>query len=133
MQQRKAVRLRGRGLRESRRARRRPGLKGAALYNAGNAHWGDQRIDDAIEKYKAALRENPADPDAKHNLELAQQKRRNGKNPQDGDRKPEPREGRMSPEDAERLLQALTQRENEARHKANARRPQEPPAEMIGK
>lgn len=105
-----------------------PVLKGAALYNAGNAHWGDQRIDDAIEKYKAALRENPADPDAKHNLELAQQKKKERKKPQDGDRKPEPREGRMSPEDAERLLQALTQRENEARHKANARPPQEPPA-----
>jgi Ca-activated chloride channel family protein len=105
-----------------------PTVKGAALYNAGNALLSDQKLDAAIGKYKAALRENPADPDAQHNLELAQLKKKEQKKPRDGDKKPEPRSGQMSPEDAERLLQALAQQENEARKKANARKPQEPPA-----
>ncbi len=43
----------------------------SASYNAGNAYLGTGQIEPAIEAYKAALRQNPGDEDAKHNLELA--------------------------------------------------------------
>jgi Ca-activated chloride channel family protein len=46
-------------------------LSSSAYYNAGNAlvKAGDPKA--AIEAYKASLKRNPADPDAKYNLELA--------------------------------------------------------------
>ena len=40
-------------------------------YNLGNAQVQLNDIEGAIRSYKSALRLNPADPDAKHNLELA--------------------------------------------------------------
>lgn len=49
-----------------------PALSGAAAYDAGNALFKLGRYDEAIEAYKHALRTNPEDIDAKHNLELAQ-------------------------------------------------------------
>ncbi len=42
-------------------------------YNRGNYHFQQQLFDTAIEDYKAALRRDPADLDAKYNLELALQ------------------------------------------------------------
>jgi len=52
-----------------------PTLAGAAAYDAGNALFKLGRYDEAIEAFKQALRTNPADVDAKHNLELAQKKK----------------------------------------------------------
>jgi Ca-activated chloride channel family protein len=46
-------------------------LAGNAFYNAGNAFMQMRDVAAAAESYRAALIENPADPDAKHNLELA--------------------------------------------------------------
>ncbi|MBN2004688.1 MAG: tetratricopeptide repeat protein [Anaerolineae bacterium] len=48
-------------------------LAAQAWYNLGNAHFDAQQWDQAIESYKASLRLNPGDADAKHNLELALQ------------------------------------------------------------
>jgi Ca-activated chloride channel family protein len=48
-----------------------PGLSPAAHYNLGNARLADGDADGAVEAYKEALREQPANQDAKHNLELA--------------------------------------------------------------
>ena len=42
-----------------------------STYNAGNALYGAGEHEQAIEMYKQALRYNPNDADAKHNLELA--------------------------------------------------------------
>lgn len=58
-----------------------PGLSPAAHYNLGNAKLAAGDADGAVEAYKEALREQPANQDAKHNLELAlreAQKRRMG-------------------------------------------------------
>lgn len=49
-----------------------PKLQARSAYNAGNAFFRQSQFDEAVEKYKQALRLNPADPDAKHNLEFAQ-------------------------------------------------------------
>jgi len=47
------------------------------IYNMGNAYFNSQQFEQAIEAYKEALRLNPADQDAKHNLELALQQMQN--------------------------------------------------------
>ena len=48
-----------------------PAVEGQAWYNLGNAFFRQQQLEPALEAYKQALRRNPADVDAKHNLELA--------------------------------------------------------------
>lgn len=48
-------------------------LDQAAYYNLGNVAFNSEDLATAVEQYKAALRLNPSDADAKHNLELALQ------------------------------------------------------------
>ncbi len=48
-------------------------LAARAWYNLGNAYYDAEKWSEAIAAYKAALRIDPADVDAKHNLELALQ------------------------------------------------------------
>jgi Ca-activated chloride channel family protein len=52
-----------------------PHVRGAANYNRGNAMMGQDRLEDAIEAYKQALREDPDLDDARLNLELALRRR----------------------------------------------------------
>jgi len=64
-------------------------LAQGARYNAGNSHFARQQWKDAIENFREALRINPADRDAKRNLELALQKMQEEQQKQ---KKPDPRE-----------------------------------------
>lgn len=48
-------------------------LAQSAYYNLGNVHFNNQNWPAAVEAYQQALRLNPADADARHNLELAMQ------------------------------------------------------------
>jgi Ca-activated chloride channel homolog len=48
-------------------------LKSQAWYNLGNALYRQQQLQESAEAYKEALRLDPGDGDAKHNLELALQ------------------------------------------------------------
>jgi Ca-activated chloride channel family protein len=48
-------------------------LAQSAYYNLGNVHFNNQNWQAAIDAYQEALRLNPADADARHNLELAMQ------------------------------------------------------------
>lgn len=52
-----------------------PGLAPAAWYNLGNARLAAADPAAAVEAYKQALLRNPADADAKHNLEIALRER----------------------------------------------------------
>ncbi|HMX42473.1 MAG TPA: tetratricopeptide repeat protein, partial [Elusimicrobiota bacterium] len=124
-----------------------PELRSASLYNAGNAYFRQGKTDEAIKKYKEALRLFPSDPDAKHNLEFARKlKKAGGKpRPQPGSPKDDkkPRDGSgssgeppineskgagtMTKEDAERLLQAVEDQEKRAQRRARRGQPPEPP------
>ena len=54
---------------------RDPRIRGHAHYNRGNLLMGQDKLDDAIEAYKQALREQPDLDDARLNLELAMRRR----------------------------------------------------------
>ena len=116
-----------------------PALASSAWYNLGNALYRQQQLEPALEAYKQALRLDPSDADAKHNLErvLEQMQQQNqdgqdqdqdqqdeqeqqdqegrqdpqnqppGDQPRDQPPQQEPRPGDMTPQEAERLLQAL--------------------------
>ena len=47
-----------------------PRVAAPAWYNLGNALYNQQQLEPALEAYKQALRRNPSDADAKHNLEV---------------------------------------------------------------
>ncbi len=142
-----------------------PALAGPAWYNVGNALYRQQQLSEALESYKQALRVNPGDLDAKHNLErvleqMEEQEQQEGEGEgerqdqeqeqdpqedgeqdqnqdQDQDSPPEPEEapppepqeapGRMSPEQAQRLLQAIQEDPSEVNRRppaaARGRRP----------
>ena len=159
-----------------------PVLEAQAWYNLGNALYRQQQVEGALEAYKQALRRNPGDTDAKHNLEVAleqlqqqqqqeqQQQQRDDsedqdqenqdrqqqpgeqppeENPEqepgqdeqgeqggqeeqrpDGDSEPDrveadaqPRAGQMSREEAERLLQAITEDPGEIRRQRRSADP----------
>jgi Ca-activated chloride channel family protein len=53
-----------------------PSLKSAAFYNLGNTHFQNNKYEDAIAAYRRALALNPANANAKWNLELALQKKK---------------------------------------------------------
>ena len=58
----------------SARETKSPILKERALYNLGNAMFQKEEYETAIKAYETALKIDPEDEDAKHNLELAKKK-----------------------------------------------------------
>ena len=110
-------------------------LVGPAAYNLGNARFQQQDYQAAVEAYEQALAFDPADVDAKRNLELSlralEQQRQQGEDeqPQDSrEQEPSPEEeeeppegeeqepdpdGHMTPEQAERMLDGLEEQERE--------------------
>ena len=109
-------------------------LATGAWYNLGNSLFRQQQLDASLEAYKQALRIDPGDTDAKHNLERVleqmeeqenqqdQQNQNDDQNQEDQDQQQPPPQGnpeqdqeqpaqpppgQMTPEEAERLLQAI--------------------------
>jgi tetratricopeptide (TPR) repeat protein len=140
-------------------------------YNLGNTMYENKKYQESVVAYKNSLRNNPADMDAKHNLQLAlkmlneqqqqqkkndqknkdnkqkdqdQQKQNQQKNQQDQNQKnnqqdqnqqkeqPEQanqlsqqqqvKKGQISPQDADRILQALENEEKEVMKKVQERK-----------
>ena len=123
-----------------------------AYYNAGNA-WlkasdkeqpDMEALNKSIEAYKAALKRNPADADAKHNLAIAlKKKKQNEKKDQDKDKQdkdkdkqppnpkedpkdpkedkapPPPKQQKLSEDDARRILDQSAEEERKAQEKLN--------------
>jgi Ca-activated chloride channel family protein len=57
-------------------------LRGQAHYNLGNTHYQRQDWDKAVKEYKQSIKEDPSNPDARYNLELALRKREQKKQQQ---------------------------------------------------
>jgi tetratricopeptide (TPR) repeat protein len=117
------------------------------LHNLGNANIGNQKIEEGIEAYKNSLRLRPEDMDTRHNLAYAmrllqeqeqQQQEQNQDQEQDenedkDDQQPQPqdqeqeqddqqqerqpRPDQISPQDAERILDAMNQQEQKVQEK----------------
>lgn len=90
-------------------------IKAAAHYNAGVSYTKQQDLPSSIEEYKAALRINPADKEARENLQKAlqeqrQQQQQNKKNNKGGG-------GGMSQNDADKKLRDLEQKEKDLQRK----------------
>jgi Ca-activated chloride channel family protein len=103
-------------------------LQSRAMYNIGNCAYRQGGLDQAVQAYTMSLLLNPGDLQAKQNLELAlkmkdQQKnqsdstKQNQNQPQPNQQKqqptPQPQQGQMSRQEAERVLQALQNREKQ--------------------
>ncbi len=71
-----------------------PVVAAQAWYNLGNTLYRQQQLQPALEAYKEALRRNPADADAKHNLEVTleqlQQQEQQEQEQQSSDQPPDP-------------------------------------------
>jgi Ca-activated chloride channel family protein len=112
------------------KAMRDPQLRPRALYNRGNAALASKAWENAVNDYTAALRLAPSDRDAKRNLEIAlqrkketqQQEQGGGKDRQQGASQNQQQAPRPSPQqsekqqgetDAEALLRSVQQQEQE--------------------
>jgi len=106
---------------------RNPKRKAAARYNMGNVLYRAGRLDDAINSYKLALLANPNDRQTKENLEFCLKKQREQQPPPDSTganqpqpqaNQPQPRSG-ISQDQAERILQAVENKERETQKEAH--------------
>ncbi|MDR3093828.1 MAG: tetratricopeptide repeat protein [Bacteroidales bacterium] len=116
--------------------------KARAFYNLGNSFLQQQKLKEGIEAYKQALRNDPNDVDTKTNLSYAlkmlqqqqqqqqnqdnkdkdkdqqeQDKNQQDKNQQDKDQQDQQDQQQISPEDAQRMLDALSQEEKDLQEK----------------
>lgn len=94
------------------------GLKSSAYYNKGVAHTKDNELEQSIEAYKAALRLNPGDKEARENLQkalLEQKKRQQDQKQQNQQQKQN--QSNMSQKQAEQKLKQLQEKEKELQQK----------------
>jgi Ca-activated chloride channel homolog len=115
--------------------------KGNSWYNKGNALFSIEKYKDSADAFIQALKLNPADKDAKHNLELAlmklkqQEQKQESKQAKSGEGKQDPKnsqgqsapekEGRQKPNDQNQSNAQQRQKErNEAEKKDMAQAPQ---------
>ena len=125
-----------------------PVEKSNVAYNKGVVLQNDKKLEDCIVNYKNALKLDPNNVDARHNLQIALKKQKEDKQKQDeqdkknnkdknkkddnkdkNDEQPKPQQSNLTKKDAEQKLQALMQKEKELQdklHKVNASSPNKP-------
>ena len=109
-------------------------------HNLGNSLMKENKIDLAIEAYKNSLRQNPKDEETRYNLAYAQKMKKQDQDKQDQDKQDQNKQDqdkqdqdkqdqnkqdqeeqqeqdKISKEDAEKMLEALQQREKEIQEK----------------
>lgn len=97
--------------------------KSNALFNKGVVLQKGNKLNESIEAYKEALKLDPANEDARHNLQAllqqrqkkqsleSQQKNADPKNPKKDQKQPERQKSRMTKNEAEEKLRALSEKE----------------------
>jgi len=125
-----------------------PADKSNAAYNKGVVLQNEKKLEDCIVNYKNALKLDPNNIDARHNLQIALRKQKEDKQKQDeqdknnnkdknkkddnkdkNDEQPKPQQSNLTQKDADQKLQALLQKEKELQdklHKVNAASPNKP-------
>jgi tetratricopeptide (TPR) repeat protein len=117
------------------------------LYNKGVAEIKQQKLEESIRSWKDALKIDPADSDARENLQKAllelkskqpqkqkedqkqnQQKQDQQKKEQQNQQQqqPKPQQSRLSKQQVQQLLQALEQKEKDVQDKMNQNKPKAP-------
>jgi Ca-activated chloride channel homolog len=101
-------------------------LKSKAYYNKGVILSGQKRLEESIEAYKNALRQNPEDKDARENLQKAllelkkkeppPKKEDNKKQQQQQKKQPQP-QPKMNQKEAEQRLKLLEQKEKDVQQR----------------
>jgi len=104
-----------------------PVLKGQAFYDKGVILGKQKKLEESIEAYKNALRQNPADKEARENLQKALQelkkknppppKKENKKKQEQQKQKQQQPQSRLSPKEAEQQLKLLEQKEKEVQQR----------------
>jgi Ca-activated chloride channel homolog len=97
-------------------------LKGKAYYNKGVIFSGQKNLDESIEAYKNALRQNPNDNEARENLQkaLMELKKRNPPPPPKENKKQQKKQQqqpKMNQKEAEQRLKLLEQKEKEVQER----------------
>lgn len=106
--------------------------KSMSYHNLGNSLMKEQKIDDAIEAYKNALRNNPKDMDTKHNLAYAQ-RLKNQQQKQEEEKEEEKEDNKEEEKEEEKEEQEKSEQEqNENSEEESKEEPQKPqdPNEM---
>ena len=104
-------------------------VKAMAYHNVGYIHHLNKDYDKAIDAYKEALRNNPADEDTRYNLVLAQKQKKDqnqNKNQNQQDKKQQSQQQQqqqMSRDNAEQLLNLSRQAEQQTRRKLQDAQP----------
>ena len=124
--------------------------KAYAYHNLGNSLLKSQKYAESVEAYKNSLRINPDDEQTRFNLAYAMrqlqeqppqnqgndkqddQEQQQNQQPQQGEneqpRQQQPKPNQISPQDAERILDALNQKEQNVHQELNPNQTQRPPA-----
>jgi tetratricopeptide (TPR) repeat protein len=104
-------------------------LKAKAYYNKGAILSRQKKLEESIEAYKNALRLNPADKEARENLqkallELKKKKQPEKKDEQEKKKKQQEQQSqpKISPKEAEQRLQLLAQKEKEVQQRIQKER-----------
>lgn len=121
------------------RSKTHPGIASKAYYNLGNLEFNSKEYGKAIDYYKQALRIDPNDDNARRNLRIAQkqqqkqdqqdqqQDQQNQQDKQDQqnqqqqqqNQQQQPKEQQINQQTAERILQAMDNKENQTRSRVN--------------
>lgn len=124
-------------------AMKAPLEKSNSLYNKAVVLQNDKKTEDCIVNYKNALKLDPNNADARHNLQIALQKQKEDKQKQDeqnkkdkkednkdkNDEQPKPQQSNLTQKDADQKLQALLQKEKQLQdklHKVGTSSPNKP-------
>jgi tetratricopeptide (TPR) repeat protein len=108
--------------------------KSMAFHNLGNSLFKQDKIEESIEAYKNALRNNPSDLDSKYNLSLAQNLLKEQEENKEEEEEEEEKEEKEKEEEKESEKESENESENadENSEKQDQEKPQEPtdPNEM---
>lgn len=99
-------------------------LKGKAYYNKGAILSAAKKLEESIEAYKNALRNNPNDKEARENLQkaLLELKKKQPQKQKENKKQQKPQQQKMNPKEAEQRLKLLEQKEKEIQEKLNKER-----------